>query len=432
MLYETVDQTAPDLELFFSDASSTPALNAPARPRLGADFTRLWAATASSNLSDGIRQAALPLLVASLTRNPALVAGVAFASQLPWLLFGLASGVLIDRVERRRVIGMAHLFRMTVVILLAVAVAGGVATVPLVYLAAFLLGTAETLFDNAAQVIVPELVDESQLEVANGRQTMALIAGQQLLGPVLGASLFSAALFAPLLVDGLALLVATVCVLSIRVRPAPAPRSTRPCVPMSPRGWRWLWASQSLRMISLAEGVVNVALLAHMAIFVLFTLEVLGVGGIGYALILAAYAVGGIAGGWIAPRLAARITPQWAIVSALVAAAASILVTGLTSSPWVAAAMQATLAVAGSVWAVVTCSLRQRLAPAGMLGRITGMHRVVSWGGATLGAVGGGAVAATLGLRAPFLLGAAALAVVAMAFATTRIDWHGSPARSAH
>src|SRR5688572_33010804 len=109
-----------------------------------------------------------------MTRSPAHVAAVAFASQAPWLLFGLASGALVDRVERRRIIGAAHVFRMCVVVLLALAVGGGVATLPLVYVAAFLLGTAETLFDNATSVIVPELVDDSLLEVANGRQTMAM------------------------------------------------------------------------------------------------------------------------------------------------------------------------------------------------------------------------------------------------------------------
>ena len=397
---------------------------------MGADFTRLWSATAASNLSDGIRQAALPLLVASLTRDPAQVAGVAFAAQAPWLLFGLASGALVDRIERRRIIGAAHLFRMAVVVLLAVAVAGGMATVPLLYLAAFLLGTAETLFDNATQVIVPEIVDEPLLEVANGRQSMAVVAGQQLVGPVLGASLFAVSLSAPLLVDGIALLVASLCVLSIRVRPAEPVLPTTKIRTDIAEGLRTLWASQSLRMISLAAAVVNIALLAHMSVFVLFSLEILGVGGVGYALILACYAVGGIAGGWVAPRLAQLLKPRWAIVIALLAAAASVAVTGMTSSPWVTAAMQVTLAVAGSVWHVVTCTLRQRLTPAGMLGRITGTHQLLSWGGAALGAIAGGAVASALDLRAPFLLGAAVLAIVAVAFATTRLPWSGQP--SAH
>ena len=423
MLGKALDPSPPHLENKLEESAGSQP-EAPDGPRgLGADFARLWAATAASNLSDGIRQAALPLLVASLTRSPAQVAGVAFAAQAPWLLFGLTSGALVDRIERRRIIGVAHLVRMIVVVLLAVGVAAGMATVPLLYLAAFLLGTAETLFDNATQVIVPELVDEAQLEVANGRQTMALVAGQQLIGPVLGASLFAVALPAPLIVDGAVLLIAALCVLSIRVRPPQPVASTTSVRTDIAEGLRCLWQSEALRMISLSAAVVNIALLAHMSIFVLFSLEILGVGGIGYALILSCYAVGGIAGGWLAPRIAGWLQPQRAIVCALMAAAVSILVTGLTSSPWVTAAMQVTLAVAGSVWSVVTCTLRQRLTPLGMLGRITGTHQLLSWGGAALGAIAGGAVASALDLRAPFLIGSAVLAVVALAFATTRVTW---------
>ena len=426
MLFESVDQSAPHLELFLDGAPDTLATlqhKPPVPARLGANFAKLWAATAASNLSDGIRLAALPLLVASLTRNPAQVAGVAFAAQAPWLLFGLASGALVDRLDRRRLIGFAHLFRMTVVLLLATGVAAGLATIPLLYVAAFFLGTAETLFDNATQVIVPELVHESQLEVANGRQTMALVAGQQLVGPVLGASLFAMALPLPLLVDGLVLLLAALSVLSISrgagTTPAPATTTIRMDIA---EGLRSLWSSPALRTISLAAAVVNLALVAHMAVFVLFTLEVLGVGGLGYALILACYAVGGIAGGWLAPWIAQHLSPRWTIVWALTAAAGSIIITGLTSSPWVTAAMQVTLAIGGSVWAVVTSSLRQRLAPAGMLGRITGTHQLLSWGGAALGALAGGVLASAFGLRAPFLIGGAVLVVVAAGFVLVRLE----------
>lgn len=416
MLPETVDTSTPRLELFLEAPAAVPA-SAAARPRLGADFTKLWAATATSNLSDGIRQTALPLLVASMTRSPAQVAGVAFAAQAPWLLFGLASGALVDRFERRRIIGAAHLFRMVVVVLLALAVGVGVATIPLLYAAAFLLGTAETLFDNATSVIVPELVDESNLDIANGRQSMALVGGQQLVGPLLGASLFAVAASAPLLVDGLVLLLAALFALSIKVRPpAPAPATTSIRADIA-EGLRWLWRSTELRPISIAAAVVNIAMLAHVAVFVLFSLEILGVGGVGYALILGCYAVGGIVGGWLAPLISARLEPRWAIVWSLVAAAGAIGVTGLTSSPWVAAAMQVCLAIAGSVWHVVTSSLRQRLAPAGMLGRVMGTHQLLSWGGAAIGALVGGVVASAFGIRAPFLAGAVVLVIVAVRFA---------------
>ena len=74
----------------------------PPRGGLGAEFRKLWAASAASNLGDGVWLVAAPLLAATLTRDPALVAGLAFAQRLPWLLFPLLSGALADRLDRRR------------------------------------------------------------------------------------------------------------------------------------------------------------------------------------------------------------------------------------------------------------------------------------------------------------------------------------------
>lgn len=441
MLADTLDRLRVDLEKNISQVPAGPELSSPApvrhgpkhaaTPRLGTDFSHLWSATLASNLSDGIRQAALPLLVASLTRDPAKVAGVAFAAQAPWLLFGLAGGAIVDRVERRRLIGLAHLFRMAVVGLLAVSALMGMASITLIYIAAFLLGTAETLFDNASQVIVPELVDERHLELANGRQAMAIVTGQQLLGPVLGAALFGMALAAPLVIDAVALCLAALFVLRIKTRPTPPPAATTTIRRDISEGLSWLVRHRTLRTISLGSALVNIAVMAHTAVFVLFSLEVLGVGGLGFALILSCYAVGGIAGGLIAPKAAAWLTPRWAVVAALVVAAASIGITGMTSSPLVAAAMQVTLAVAGSVWGVVTGSLRQRITPNGMLGRVTGTHQLMSWGGGALGAVLGGVLASSMGLRAPFLVGGLVLAGVAMVFAVGGLERESAPAPAA-
>jgi MFS family permease len=77
----------------------------------GPDFARLWAANTVSNLGDGITGVAGPLLVASLTDSPALVAGAAFAQQLPWLLFSLPGGAWVDRVDRRRLLVAVDLAR---------------------------------------------------------------------------------------------------------------------------------------------------------------------------------------------------------------------------------------------------------------------------------------------------------------------------------
>jgi MFS family permease len=144
------------------------SLSASLGTTLGPRYWKLWAASTISNLGDGVRFAALPLLAVTLTRDPLLVAGTVFASQLPWLLFALLSGALVDRLNRRLVMVAANLFRAVIVALLALAVLGEVESLAHVYVIVFVLGSAETLFDSAAFALLPALVDKSNLERANG------------------------------------------------------------------------------------------------------------------------------------------------------------------------------------------------------------------------------------------------------------------------
>jgi len=133
---------------------------------LGRPFHILWLSTAVSNLGDGITLVVLPLLAASLTRDPALIAGVATAQRLPWLFFTLISGVMVDRADRRRLQVYTNLFRAVILGALAVALLAGWSSIYLIFMAAFFLGVAEALFDNAAFALLPALVAHDELERA--------------------------------------------------------------------------------------------------------------------------------------------------------------------------------------------------------------------------------------------------------------------------
>jgi MFS family permease len=155
------------------------------RAALGTGFARLWAASATSNLGDGVYGTALPLLAATLTRDPLLVSVVSFAEWLPWLLFGLLSGPLLDRWDRRRVMWTVDAARFAVVGGLAVAVVVGEAGIALLAAVGFLLGTGQTLVDTGAHSILPALVsrDPQRLERASGRLIGAQVVTQELAGP---------------------------------------------------------------------------------------------------------------------------------------------------------------------------------------------------------------------------------------------------------
>jgi MFS family permease len=104
---------------------------ASSRPKgLGSAYAKLWSAGLVSFVGDGIYYTALPLLAATLTRDPLAVASVEVAAQLPWLLFALHAGALVDRWDRRRVLWATDAYRSLVVLALAVAVLAGVGQHP--------------------------------------------------------------------------------------------------------------------------------------------------------------------------------------------------------------------------------------------------------------------------------------------------------------
>ncbi|HEX2843856.1 MAG TPA: MFS transporter, partial [Candidatus Limnocylindria bacterium] len=156
---------------------------------LPANFWRLWASSAASNLADGLFFIALPLLAVQLTDSPLLVAGLAIAGRLPWLVFVLIAGALADRLDRRQTMRNLQLFRVAVVgLLTALALAGGL-SLPILYVAAFVLGVGETLFDTAAQSILPSIVSKERLSTANGRLYGVELVMNQFVGPPLGGVL---------------------------------------------------------------------------------------------------------------------------------------------------------------------------------------------------------------------------------------------------
>ncbi len=392
---------------------------------LGADYRRLWTAAAVSNVGDGIRETALPLLAAALTHDPKLVAAVAFANRLPWLLLSLVSGALVDRWDRKRIMTLADGARMVLMVGLSAAVLTDRASIALLCGVAFLLGSAETLFDNAAHAMLPSVVSRDDLENANGQLEAAMLVGNHFVGPALGGVLFAAFAAGPFFIDGLSFAVAAALVLalqgSFRPQRAKAPRSATVLRDLGSdikEGVAWLWGNTTLRTLSVMSAVVNLVLHATYAIFVLFALEILGLSEAAFGLLMVAEAVGSLLGAFVASRISHRFGSRNTILGAIALAGASNLVIGVSSQTIVVATMLLSLSVAGVVWNVITTSLRQSMVPDPLLGRVNSAHRCLAWGAIPLGALLGGFLASSFGLRLPFMVAAGALAtlVVAAAF----------------
>jgi MFS family permease len=385
---------------------------------LGAAFRRLWVAAATSSLGDGVTLAALPLLAASLTRDPLAVSAVTLCQQLPWLGLALVSGALVDRLDRRRVMGRVDLARAAIMGVLALSVAADVPSIGLLCGLAFLLGTAQTLFDTAAQSILPAAVPSGRLEAANSRLYGAQIVAGEFAGPPLGSLLFAGAAAIPFAVDGMTFAVAAILVLGMRGSFAPRERVRGPLRGLGgeiAEGLRWLWGHHLLRGLAILLGIQVLVFSAVISVFVLFCLEVLGVSRAAYGVLFASTAIGSVIGALVAPRLAGRLGAGPCIFGAVLLQGAVGAAIGLSSDAWVVGVLIAAFGFCAYTWNVLTVSLRQAIVPNHLLGRVNGAYRLAGWGTAPIGALLGGALASTAGLRAPFVVGGVIQAAAALA-----------------
>ncbi|HVQ95203.1 MAG TPA: MFS transporter [Mycobacteriales bacterium] len=384
--------------------------------RLGAAFGRLWGAAAVSTVGDGMTLAAVPLLAATLTRDPVAISLVNGVSFLPWVVVGLLSGALVDRWDRRRTMWTVDLVRAVVVAGLAVAVLAGAASIPLLCAAVFLLGCGQTLFDSAAQAAIPAVVsrDPARLHKANGRMIGTQTIGQSFIGPPVGGALFPLAHWVPFAADAVSFLSSSALVGSLRGRFEPAAagpaagrahrRSVRTDIA---EGVRWLFRHRFLRTMALTACILNFAGAAAYGLLVLFAQDRLGLGSLGFGLLLTAEAVGALAGSLVAGRVSRRLGTTRAMAAAMLVQAAAVAAFGTTRAIPVAAVAAAVQAGAIGVWNVLGQSLRQELTPSRLMGRVVTSFRMIGLGGIPLGALCGGFLARGYGLTAGYLLAAA-------------------------
>ena len=265
-----------------------------------------------SGLGDGLEVAALPLLAAGLTRDPRLVAGLSAAATLPWLVFGLVSGAIVDRCDRARLMVRVNVARTVLVAGLAVMVATRTARIEVVYVLVFLLGVGETLFNTAAQAVLPAIVSTEQLETANGRLEVGELVTETFVGPPVGALIFAAMAALPFAIDAASFAVAAVLLQGLvtpGVRstaetsgPGLRPPGLRPLYQQLlsdiGEGLRWLGRHRLLRSLCVVMGLANFAVYLTQGILVLFAVEKLHVSRHYYGFLLTGIAIGGIAGGF--------------------------------------------------------------------------------------------------------------------------------------
>ena len=385
------------------------------RPVSISPFRRLWASAAVSNLGDGLRVTALPLLAASITRDPTAIAAVTAVVWLPWLVFGVVGGTIVDRVSRIGLLIGVQVARMLVVAALAVLVWQDQASMPLIYVVAFGVGIGEVLADTAMQAVIPTLVAEDQLERANGQLYAAQAASNDFVGPPVGSVLYASVAAAPFAANAAAWGLSAI--LLSRLFVTQPPRTARPATSFIEDvvvGGKWLFRHEVLRVLLVWGAVVNASLVAFGSIYVLFALEILGVSEAAFGFLAAAIGLGGITGTLVAGRLVRRFGRGRLIQAGAVVGGAGGMLAGLAPSPIVFAALMFTLTASAAVVSIVVAALRQSIVPNELLGRVHATFRVFSYGAIPVGALAGGWLASAYGLRAPYLIGGAIVVVAGL------------------
>ena len=414
------------------------------RLRLGTNYWRLWTASVISNLGDGIAIIAYPWLASAVTRDPILIALIAVAQRLPWLVFTLPAGVITDRLDRRKIMVSMDVVRTAITLFVAATVVGSLSSLPspdvvaagdpvptnlLLYGvllgASLLFGMAEVLRDNAAQTFLPAIVEPEALERANGNLWGAEMVANSFVGPPLGSVLLGVGFALPFFVDAGTFAVAAALVFVItgdfRTRQKTAAQSNGKIDWRGEiaEGFGWLWRHPVLRPMAIILGLLNGLGMMTFSTLILFAQEDLdletglltgalepvaeffgatSVAAFVFSLLLMASAVGGVIGSIVAPRLSKRLgTGTSLFVSIAVWTVASFAI-GTATRWWWVAAWGAFTTIFQMLWNIITVSYRQTIIPDALLGRVNSVYRFFGWGMMPIGSLLGGVVVALAGI----------------------------------
>ena len=396
----------------------------PRRVQLGRPFGVQLASTGLANLGDGILGTLAPLLALSLTSSPMLISALTAATWLPWLLFGLVAGVIVDRVDRRRAQVAALLARaallgsaawLTLVGLLSISAADRVADAVWPHRG----GCRSGRDSDGARPGAPDRLPAANGRVIGVQQVANTFLGAPLVGVliVLGAGLgfgVSAGLAA---LAGLLLLVG----LKGDFRRASS-GPTRPWAQVR-EGLAFLVRHRVLRPLVITGSVLNLAASGYFAVFVLWVVgpeSAVGLTETQYPLVMLGLAVGAVAGSLVAAAFDKRFGTGRTMIGAFIASVLLMVAPVVWPTP-VSLVLSCTLVgVTNTVGNVLSQSLRQRLVPGDLLGRIGGAGRTLSYGLMPLGALLAGALAEHAGLPVTFYA-AVALSLLACGYLALRL-----------
>ena len=385
---------------------------------LGPAFNRLWGASLTTNLADGVLSAAAPLLAITLTKNPVLISVLSALVMLPWLFFAIPIGVIVDRVDRRYLLAGANSVRFLIAGLLAISISTHTITIYLLFVATFCIGVCEVTADTTSQSLIPQILGKDQLERGNSRLQISETIVQGFVGTPISGFLYAAAIYLPFIANSFGFLVAAVLAATMPVKFLQDLRTSdsdgaKPDFMAEIRfGMKYLYNNKVLFRLVITTASIGFCYSMSTSTIVLFMVKELHLKPAFFGIALSVQAIGAIAGGITAPQLSAKFGRSTVMTAGIFLSSVIVLLQGFVPNIYIYIALSTVAAFTISLWNILLMSTYQSVIPAHLYGRVHGTRRTLVWGLMPFGSLLGGFIAKT-GLRAPLIVGGAFATLIA-------------------
>jgi MFS family permease len=386
---------------------------------LGSAFDRIWVASITTNLADGLLKVAAPLLAVTLTDSPFLISLLSALVMLPWLFFAIPIGGLVDRVDRRLALAGANATRFLITAIVALLIATDAMSIYWLYVATFIIGICEVLVDTTSQSLIPQVVEEKNLDRANSRLQVSETVIQEFVGAPMSGLLYSIAIVIPFIANSAGFVIATILVLLV------PPQLVKDLKESSGRnqstfkkdlsiGLKFMFAHQRIRKIVFITTSIGFFASLSSATAVLFVLKVLEVPTRSFGLVMAIQGAGGVLGGLLAPKLSSRWGRGPVMAISITTTCLSMIATGFAPNVYLFIVFGFAIAFFITNWNILLMASYQTMIPNELFGRVHGARRTFVWGLMPIGALVGGWIA-TIDLRLPFVVGGLGATLICLA-----------------
>ncbi|MBB3851650.1 MFS transporter [Saccharococcus caldoxylosilyticus] len=361
--------------------------------RLGRNFYHLLIAVSFSTFGDGLTLLAMPWLASTITSNTFFVSLVSASMTLPWLLFSLYIGALIDYYPKKKLMILAAIIRIIVLIALNVSILFKIISIPLLILAAFLIGITKVVFDSTAQTLVPSIVSKDILEKANGYIMTSRLTMSDVVGRSIGGILISFGIFIPFALDIISLLATIPFLFLLKTTASLKSHALNKKSKLDIlEGVKFVWKNQLLLTLALMGIGITLMFTSTLAIQVFYVKEILKLDSSGFGLLIAVGTIGSIIGSQSISLLKNKFGFNATILTSLLMMGFTLGSVGLTSNPFIVGILYFIASFFIVTFNICNLSLRQRIIPDNKLGRVSGVFQLLSWGMSPLGMLLGGGI----------------------------------------